>query len=137
VYTASYFDRLPMGYVKIGISRGVPRGMQGVPRIPSLQPGPWFRTADNETYRAKYVGILASLDPTEIVAEIDAKAQGQIPVLCCYERFGSGDWCHRSYISAWLCARLGFIIPEFADLEKAYGGDHPMLPVEYRAKQSS
>jgi hypothetical protein len=132
ICTGSHYDRLPPGYVKIGISRGTPRGMPSGPRIPSLQPGPWFRTAGNEEYRALYAGILADLDPVEIVATIDRLADGRIPVLTCFERFGSGDWCHRAYISAWFALHLGLVVPEYMDPSGAYGAEHSMLPAEYR-----
>ena len=122
---------MPPGYVKIGISRGTPRGMHAAPKIMALAPGPWFRTASTERYRALYAAQLFALDAAEIVAQIDARAQGQIPVLCCYERHGSGDWCHRGYVSAWLCLHLGLVVPELYDMSGGYAGSHPMLPAEY------
>lgn len=130
--TACWFDPMPPGHVKIGISRGTPRGMEHIAKVPALFPGSWFRTAETEEYRARYAQQLASLDPAEIVAEIEAKAQRQIAVLCCYERLGSGDWCHRGYVSAWLCLHLGLVVPELHDASGAYAGSHPMLPAEFR-----
>lgn len=134
--TSSWFTRLPDDHIKIGVSRGTPRGVISAPNIRSLNPGPWFKTADTETYRSLYVGQLAKLNPMQVVAAIDKAAGGKIPVLCCYERAGGPDWCHRGYISAWLLHHLGLIIPEFGMEHVGFGGSHPMLPAEYRAPQA-
>jgi hypothetical protein len=107
--------------------------MHAAPKIMALAPGgSWFRTAGTEEYRARYAAQLAELDAAEIVAQIDNAARGMIPVLCCYERLGSTDWCHRSYVSAWLCFHLGLVVPELTDPSGGYAGSHPMLPEEYR-----
>ena len=133
IKTGYWWDRLPPGHVKVGISRGTPRGMRAAPKIIALAPGgSWFRTASTEEYRALYAAQLSLLDAGEIVDQIDSAAARQIPVLCCYERLGSGDWCHRGYVSAWLCLHLGLIVPELTDPSGAYAGGHPMLPKEYR-----
>lgn len=134
IKTSSWFDRMPPGYVRIGISVGTPRGQHAAPKIMALAPGrSWFRTAGTEEYRARYAAQLSALDPAEIVAEIDAKAQGQTPVLCCFEKLTDPSaWCHRGYVSAWFCLHLGLVVPELTDPSGAYGGDHPLLPKEYR-----
>ncbi|WP_132251341.1 hypothetical protein [Methylobacterium segetis] len=103
-----------------------------MPKVAALAPGTWFRTAGTEEYRARYAAQLAALDPAEIVEQIDSLANGQIPVLCCYERLGSGDWCHRGYVSAWLCFHLGLVVPELHDRTGGFAGLHPMLPAEFR-----
>ena len=52
--TASWFAKLPDGYMRMGISRGVPRGMPaGFRRYTNLNPGTWFNSGDVETYRQR------------------------------------------------------------------------------------
>ena len=36
-------------------------------------------------------------DPHQVAAQLEKKITGgKVPVLCCFERVGSGQWCHRS-----------------------------------------
>ena len=110
--------------------------MTSLPRIAALAPGPWFKTADAETYRSLYVEQLARLDPVHIVERIDALAQGQIPVLCCWERITvPGQWCHRAWLSVWFVHTLGLVVTELHDASGGYGTTHAMLPPEYRRSQ--
>ncbi|MCE4223633.1 DUF488 domain-containing protein [Methylobacterium sp. C25] len=137
ILTSHWFAKLPRDHIKIGVSSGTPSGFKHLPRIAELAPGPYFRTADAETYRSRYVTQLAQLDPTQIVDRIDQLAQGQTPVLVCWERPGTGDWCHRAWISVWLAHRLGLIVEEFGLEGRGFGASHPMLPEEYRRPQST
>ena len=42
LYTSSWFDRMPPGYIRIGISIGTPRGQHAAPKIMALAPGTAF-----------------------------------------------------------------------------------------------
>lgn len=44
IKTSSWRTKLPAGHVRIGISRGAPRGMKGYRRYPKLNPGSSFMT---------------------------------------------------------------------------------------------
>src|ERR1017187_9456071 len=45
ILTASWFTPLPATHIKIGISRGVPRGLPAGHRLfKKLAPGPWFNS---------------------------------------------------------------------------------------------
>lgn len=133
IITASWFTKLPDGYVKIGISRGVPRGLAAGYRLfKKLAPGPWFQTTDAIEYnRLFHAEILAPLDPIKTAAEIRALAPGKIPALCCYEPANSSSWCHRAIVAEWLVAALGEPIPEFGheDLPQHL---HPLMPEALR-----
>ena len=80
-----------------------------------LQPGPWFNSVSTLEYDRLYKAeVLALLDPAKVIADLEAIARGKIPVLCCYERAGSGLWCHRALAAQWLSDALGIKVPESA-----------------------
>lgn len=128
----SWFAPVPPDHIKVGISRGVPRDlMPGFHMYRKLTPGPCFKSVSTEEYCRLYQAeVLDRLDPGVVIAEITAKADGKIPVLCCYERVGGRGWCHRSLAAQWLAAHLGHVVPE-AGFERLPQHRHPMLlPVE-------
>jgi hypothetical protein len=130
ILTASWFSKLPDTHIKIGISRGVPRGLEAGFRLyRALAPGSWWsRTMTNAEFCRHYdEEVLALLDPAEVVREILARAAGKTPVLCCFERPGEHQWCHRSLAAEWLAAHLGEVVPELG-FEELAQRDHPMLP---------
>ena len=131
--TASWFTELPAGHSKIGISRGVPRRMAAGYRVyKKLAPGPWFNSVGVDEYYHRYqTEILGPLDPRVIAAELVDLARGGIPVMLCYERPGTGLWCHRAMAAEWLAEALGQPVPEvgFETLPQA---DHPLMPPELR-----
>ncbi|TXN05930.1 DUF488 domain-containing protein [Methylobacterium sp. WL64] len=130
--------KLGPDHIAIGVSRGVPRWLKAVPpRLPETFPGAWFQTARTEEYRARYAQILGRLDPVDIVARIDQLAQGRIPVLTCYERPNAGQWCHRSFLSCWLCLHLGLVVEEYGLEGQGFAASHPLLPAEYRVPLGS
>lgn len=135
--TSSWSTKLPAGHVRIGISRGTPRGMKGYRRYPKLHPGPWFKSGltPKEFKRLYFKEILRPLDPETVVAELHAMAPGSIPVLLCWESPPPDErWCHRSLVSVWLWEELGLIVPEFGHEALGYGWQHPKLhPVLMRA----
>jgi hypothetical protein len=50
-----------------------------------------------------------------------------VPALCCFERVGPGQWCHRAIAAQWLADALGILVPEVG-FEAA--PVHPLLPLE-------
>ena len=109
IYTSSWFTPLPLDFVKIGISRGVPRNQPpGYRRIHSLEPGPWFRVVSPEAYHELYMTQLAKLDAAAILREIAQLGQAADRVaLVCYESPTDPDaWCHRGQVAAWLSDEL-------------------------------
>jgi hypothetical protein len=131
--TASWFADLPTGHTKIGISRGVPRRMAAGYRVyKKLAPGPWFNSVGVDEYYHRYqTEILGALDPRVIAAEMIDLARGGIPVMLCYERPGTGQWCHRAMAAEWLAEALGQPVPEVG-FEGLPQGDHPLMPPELR-----
>jgi hypothetical protein len=126
--TASWFTELPPDHVKIGISRGVPRRMTGYRLFRRLAPGPWFNSVSTEEYRQRYRDeVLARLDPHQVAAQLRELAGDRIPCLCCFERVGGRQWCHRSLVAEWLAEALGQPVPEFG-FEDLPQDLHPLRP---------
>ena len=132
ILTGWWFSRLPDTHIHIGVSRSNPRRMRSGPRLPEVFPGAWFQSVDVEEYRARYAQIQADLDPAAVVAPIERLAAGRIPVLSCWEKAGSGQWCHRSFLSCWLCLHLGLVVEEYGCEGQGFADTHPLLPPEYR-----
>jgi hypothetical protein len=135
IYTSSWFTALPEGMLRLGISRGTPRGFPaGYRRLPELQPGTWFNSVSESEYRRRYFDeVLGRLNPEALVKKIETLAAGQTPVLVCYEAPADDKaWCHRGYVSAWLQERLGLSIPEFG--MEGVGWQHPKIPRAFRTK---
>ena len=131
--TTGWYTPLPEDHLRIGISRGVPRRFPaGFRMYRKLQPGPWFNSVSPVEYERLYnAEVLAPLEPAKVMADLEAIAGGKIPVLCCYERAGSGQWCHRALAARWLAESLGIAIPEFGH-EQLAQEDHPLMAPELR-----
>ncbi len=122
IFTSSWFTPLPPTILRIGISRSVPRNVgPGYRRLRMLEPGDWLH-APPAVFMLKYQDLLGRLDAGEIVAKIEAMADGyEAAALLCYERTG---WCHRWLLSLWLKQQLGLSVPEYGH-EQCCGG-HPL-----------
>ena len=136
IKTSRWFATMPPEHLKIGISRGVPRGMAAGYRIyKTLAPGAWFNSVSADEYRRLYFDeVLGRLDVGRVRDDIAGMADTRTAVLVCYEdpkKFG--DWCHRGYVSAWLHDKLGLEVPELGHEAKGFGWHHPMLPATHRA----
>jgi hypothetical protein len=132
VKTGSWSTQLPNGHLRIGISRGTPRfGVgKGFRLYRKLNPGPWFNRVSTAEYLERYQAeVLDRLDPEQTLMEIEQLARGRVPVLCCYEQAGSGQWCHRALAAQWLSYALSIKVPEVG-LEGLPQDQHPMLPSE-------
>jgi hypothetical protein len=114
IFTASWKTELSDAFVRVGVSRGVPRRFAGFRRMRDLEPGPWFRSVGPARFLELYADILARLDPRE-VRDLLFRL-GERPVLLCWEsavdcHLGR-SWCHRHIIAQWLEDRLGIVVPE-------------------------
>ena len=110
---SSWFAKLPDHHVRIGISRSVQVGTYL--DFQPLAPGPWFRNCETpEEYRRRYFSeVLARLEPKTVVADLALMADGDIPVLLCWEAPPPDErWCHRALVSVWLFDELGLQICE-------------------------
>lgn len=124
-------------FVRVGISRSVPRGAKGFRRYAALAPGAWFRSiSDPREWSLRYdVEVLARLNPVTVAADLAAMSDGVKPVvLLCWEPSGAGldDWCHRGLISVWLNERLGLEVFELGYEACGCGRSHPKLPLVLR-----
>lgn len=129
--TSSWYVKLLDNFARIGISRGGPRGQTGFRNYRPLAPGPWFKTAGDEEFRELYLRQLAALDPTQVLRDIAALADGRTPVLLCHEKPPPDPkWCHRALVSAWLKDQTGIDVPEFG--HGGSGWAHPKLPAQWR-----
>jgi hypothetical protein len=78
-----------------------------------LAPGPWFNTVPlNEYPRLCDIEILGVLDAARVRDDLLRLADGRVPVLCCFDRVGPGQWCHRAIAAQWLADALGILVPE-------------------------
>ncbi len=118
IKTASWFADLPDGHVRIGVSRGTPRGMKaGYKLYRSLNPGSWFRDVTPTRYVELFnAEILAKLDPVDVAEKLYKLAGGRIAVMVCYESAPSihrgEQFCHRHMVAAWLEAHTGLKVEE-------------------------
>ncbi|NOT70626.1 MAG: hypothetical protein HOP09_04845 [Hyphomicrobium sp.] len=139
IATSCWFEKLdPNVYVRIGISRGVPRGMAaGYRRYSKLNPGSWFNSVSPVRYKELYFyEILRPLDPNQVVAELLAMADGKAPALLCWEAPTPGPaWCHRGLVSAWLHDTLGLEVFEVGQEHQGAGWRHPKLAPELRQQK--
>ncbi len=131
--TSWYAPRCPDHQI-IGISRGVPRRMAAGYRLyRALAPGEWFKIASTEEYIERYhAEILAQLDPAEVWADLNRLAGGKKPALVCFERIGTGSWCHRAIVAKWFAETLGVEVGEYGHTHLGTGRNHPMLPLSMR-----
>lgn len=124
ILTSSWFTQLPPDHLRVGISRGVPwRGLQpGFRMYRKLAPGDWLRAPD---FTARYLHQLAQLDARQVLDELLARANGKVPCLVCFERVGSGAWCHRAMVAEWFERELGLQVAELGFEDQA----HPLRPL--------
>ena len=134
IVTASWSTDLPPAFVRVGISRGAPRGHPaGYRRYRPLYPGPWSHSATAEDYVRRYdAEVLAPLDARNVIADLRRLGSGAPIALLCFERPGTSDgWCHRSLAAMWLAQALGRPVAEFGFAHLPQG-EHPMLPCSMR-----
>lgn len=131
--TASWFTQLPEDHMRIGISRGAPRRMAAGYRIyKSLAPGAWFNSVGVAEYYHRYrTEILGPLNPRTVAEDLHRLAGGKVPVILCYERPGTTDWCHRAMAAEWLAEALGSVVPELG-FEALPQHEHPLMPAQLR-----
>ena len=134
IATGCWFSNYPSSCIKIGISRGVPRGTPaGYRMYRKLAPGSWFNSVSADVYKDRYFDILGQLDPNQVMTEVLKLGAGKTPILCCYESPRRPDqWCHRAFVSAWLADTLGLAVPEYGFEQQGTGWQHPLLPREHR-----
>ncbi len=129
IWTASWFTQLPLNFVRVGISRGVPRGMSGYRRYRQLEPGRWFRSCSAAEYVQRYRDeILADLDPHRVVRKLATLSEGRPIALLCWEQAGI-EWCHRGIVAYWLGRHTDAEIREYGFPD--CGLDHPLLPPSF------
>ncbi|RIA56854.1 hypothetical protein [Dichotomicrobium thermohalophilum] len=138
IVTSSWFVALPDDIIRIGISRGTPRGQQGYKMYRALAPGPWFRSVDYDTYQKRYFGMLAQRDAADVVSDLERLTDGRDAALLCFEPAQPGPaWCHRALVSVWLYERCGLAVYEYGLEDEGFGWRHPKLPPEVRVSSST
>lgn len=134
IVTACWFSKLdPDVYVRVGISRGTPRGIAGYRKYSRLNPGPWFARVSAAEYRARYFAeILDPLDPEAVVTDLLKLGDGRVPALCCWEPSTGPAWCHRGFVASWLKDTLNLDVFEVGQEHEGCGWEHPKIPVPFR-----
>ncbi len=119
VKTSSWFAPLPAGHIRIGISRGIPKGErdEDILTYRALAPGPWFKSVSPAEYQKRFAEQLAELDANLVIKRLRQLAgPGNVPVLACFEHArdidGGRCWCHRHLVAQWLEQRLGITVEE-------------------------
>lgn len=134
--TSSWYAKLPDHYMRIGISRGPPRGQRGYRLYRQLAPGPWFQSVKPEEFRRRYLAQLERLDPHQVLIELDELAGGKVPALLCFERPPPDPaWCHRGLVAGWLFDKVGLLVREIGHEHCGGGWSHPKLPPDWRRSQ--
>jgi uncharacterized protein YeaO (DUF488 family) len=134
IVTSSWFVALPDEIVRVGISRGTPRGQQGYRMYRALAPGPWFRSVDYHTYQRRYFEMLEERDATRVLDNLKRLAGGRDVALLCFEPPQPGPkWCHRALVSVWLYEQCGLVVPEYGLEDEGFSWAHPKLPPDVRA----
>jgi len=134
IYTSSWFARLPPAVLRIGISRGTPRGQPvGYRRLPELAPGPWFKSVGADEYHRRYMAQLSGLDPKAVLPKITDMAAGRDVALLCYDPPNDpAKWCHRGQVAGWLHDALQLDVFEYGLEDQGCGWQHPKLLPEFR-----
>lgn len=117
ILTATWFADISEDMIRVGVSRGSPRGMKaGYRRCSELAPGPWFKTAEAPEYLKRFNDQLGQLDPGLIRDKLIKLGNGKAPVLCCYEPAADIQagklFCHRHMVAQWLEDKLGIVVKE-------------------------
>lgn len=122
--TASFFTYTGPG--RISIARFEPRGTPpGYRRYRALAPRQEMLRMPYGQYHRLYVhGILARLDPRQVLDDLHELAGDVEPVLLCWERppLSATNWCHRRMVAEWLSGALGLDIPELIPQRRADDG---------------
>jgi hypothetical protein len=140
IVTSWWFQPLPPGHFRVGISRGLPHGLPGgYRRYARLAPGAWFRSElDPHAWSRRYFDeMLARLDPARVVR----RAHGDDPwpgpgVAVLRAATPNPRWCHRGLVSAWLHDALGLEVFELGHEYRGCGWSHPKLPIEMRRERA-
>lgn len=107
IWTASWSTTLPDGFLRVGISRGVPRRAHGYIRCRALEPGAWFRETSEEIFTGRYLSeVLTLVDPHDLVRDLELRSGGRPVALTCWEQVGQ-SWCHRGLASWWIGRHTG------------------------------
>jgi uncharacterized protein YeaO (DUF488 family) len=131
LYTSHWENRDLAGLdmVKVGISRGVPRGKKAkqlpyrYKRLPALFPSSdllkaWkAREISPDEYTPIYRSYLDSLGAEEVTGQLEKKSadnEGKPLVLLCWCL--TGDFCHRRVWADWYLEKTGQEVPELAEL---------------------
>jgi hypothetical protein len=83
--------------------------MKGFARFIRLAPSrELLKETDRQLYEVRFkVEVLDRLDPRETWIELHRIADGEEPVLLCYERLEHPhEWCHRRMVAEWFARTL-------------------------------
>lgn len=129
ICTTSWYTRLPTDFVRVGISRGVPRRHPAsYRRYRPLYPGPWLDAPTDKFIRLYETEVLGVLDADCVLQDLVRIGNGAPVALLCFERCGTSDgWCHRALVSRWFEREVGLSIFEYGFEELGCGARHPML----------
>ena len=111
--TSCFFNYQGPG--RISIARSAPRKTPAGFRIyKALAPGGWFNSVSRPEYERLYAEQLGLLDAAQVWEELHTLADGNEPVLLCWERlpFTETNHCHRRLVAEWFRQTLGAEVAE-------------------------
>ena len=110
--TSSFFTHQGVGRISISVS--APKGQSGFKSYPALAPDRAWLKMGRAQYEPLYMAKLAKLDPQKVWGDLTALADGEEPILLCWETLiKQGEWCHRRMAAAWLEQHLGHEVLEY------------------------
>ena len=120
----SYFanrDIATSGLVSICITARPPDWMPNVKTFKALAPAHVWLKLSRPEYERCYAALLEELDARFTYEHLIDMANGQEPVLLCYEAppFTEAHWCHRRLVAEWFEASLDIIVEELPPYRKA------------------
>jgi len=126
--TASFFTYKGPG--RISIARSAPPAISGYALFRALAPGPWFKSVSIDEYVRRFESdVLAKLDPKKTHDELHRLADGEEPVLLCWEVPGRARFCHRALVAQWFEKHFGWHVPEVGFEEQMFASArHPLAP---------
>lgn len=84
-----------------------------------------IKTSANQTdYRVRYFGeVLNNLDPHKVIDDVLRLANGNTPVLTCFETnpLTFENFCHRTMVAEWLNKHTGADVREWSGLAESNG----------------
>jgi hypothetical protein len=107
----SYFAKSAKQPGVVSIARFPPKWYTGARYLPLAPTPEMLKIKDWDEYRRRYrMDVLDTLDPDEVLRDLNVDGAGHDIVLLCFER--DRTHCHRGLVAEWLYDTNGIRVPE-------------------------